>query len=238
MIRAFRPTYLYIKRHNLTGKLYFGKTTLDYEEMLAYLGSGTLWNKHINKHGIEYVETIWFCLFYDKEDCRKFAENFSDQEKIVESKIWANLRPENGIDGGSAKGTGIGRKQSKETCNKRAKSLLGNTNGRIGNTKNHPPITEENRARLVEIRTGSKQSAETIAKKSRSQTGQIRSEESKKNMRKPKYSNINYFGAKERCICPHCGKEGGVNIMPRYHFDNCKHKVTLNKEYISWPLPV
>ena len=24
--------------------------------------------------------------------------------------------------------------------------------------------------------------------------------------------------------CPHCGKEGGVKTMGRWHFDNCKHK--------------
>lgn len=29
---------------------------------------------------------------------------------------------------------------------------------------------------------------------------------------------------KERVVCPHCGKEGGVNVMPRFHFDNCKSK--------------
>lgn len=24
--------------------------------------------------------------------------------------------------------------------------------------------------------------------------------------------------------CPHCGKEGGIAPMKRFHFDNCKHK--------------
>ena len=24
--------------------------------------------------------------------------------------------------------------------------------------------------------------------------------------------------------CPHCSKIGAVNLMPRYHFDNCKYK--------------
>lgn len=24
--------------------------------------------------------------------------------------------------------------------------------------------------------------------------------------------------------CPHCGKTGGINVMPRWHFDNCKQK--------------
>ncbi len=27
-----------------------------------------------------------------------------------------------------------------------------------------------------------------------------------------------------KLTCPHCGKEGGRNLMKRYHFDNCKSK--------------
>jgi group I intron endonuclease len=28
----------------------------------------------------------------------------------------------------------------------------------------------------------------------------------------------------KKVTCPHCSKEGGSNIMGRYHFSNCKHK--------------
>lgn len=27
-----------------------------------------------------------------------------------------------------------------------------------------------------------------------------------------------------RVVCPHCQKEGGANIMHRWHFENCKEK--------------
>jgi len=27
-----------------------------------------------------------------------------------------------------------------------------------------------------------------------------------------------------KVICPHCGKEGGDNVMKRWHFDNCRSK--------------
>lgn len=97
-IYGFKPTYLYIKQHSITGKLYFGKTVKDPEK---YLGSGKHWIRHIKKHGIEHIETIWYCLFLDKESCTEFALNFSKQENIVESKDWLNLKPENGLDGGS-----------------------------------------------------------------------------------------------------------------------------------------
>lgn len=97
--RDFQPTYLYIKQHSVTGKLYFGKTSKSHDEMLKYLGSGKRWQWHIKKHGIEHVETLWYCLFYDQEDCTNFALIFSSQENIVESTDWLNLKPENGLDG-------------------------------------------------------------------------------------------------------------------------------------------
>lgn len=97
-MKTFKPTYLYIKCHSITGKLYFGKTECD--NVLQYLGSGKTWTRHIHKHGKEHVITLWYCLFYDKESIQEFALNFSAQENIVESKLWANLRFETGIDGG------------------------------------------------------------------------------------------------------------------------------------------
>lgn len=44
--------------------------------------------------------------------------------------------------------------------------------------------------------------------------GKKHTEEWKTAMRKPK----------PVVACPHCGKEGGVGIMKRWHFDNCKQK--------------
>jgi hypothetical protein len=58
------PTRLYIKQHSITKKKYFGKTTSP--NHIKYLGSGVYWNAHINKHGRQFVETIWFSdLYYD-----------------------------------------------------------------------------------------------------------------------------------------------------------------------------
>lgn len=62
------------------------------------MGSGNHWKRHIKKHGKEYVETLWYCLFYDKEDCTRFALAFSVQQDIVESELWANQITENGLD--------------------------------------------------------------------------------------------------------------------------------------------
>lgn len=94
----FKPTYLYIKQHSVTGKLYFGKTTKNPEK---YHGSGKYWKRHITEYGLEYVETLWYCLFYDEESIIEFATTCSILWGIVESEDWANLIYENGIDGGT-----------------------------------------------------------------------------------------------------------------------------------------
>lgn len=92
----FQPTYLYIKQHSVTGKLYFGKTIRD---PIKYSGSGTYWSPHIKKHGYDRVETLWYCLFYDEDTIKEFALMCSEMWNIVKSDDWANLIPENGIDG-------------------------------------------------------------------------------------------------------------------------------------------
>jgi hypothetical protein len=92
------PTYLYIKQHSITKKKYFGKTTQD---PLKYNGSGVYWTDHIKKHGRKHVITTrLFGPFTDSIVISEFALAFSRDNNIVESKDWANLEPENGLDGG------------------------------------------------------------------------------------------------------------------------------------------
>jgi hypothetical protein len=88
----FKPTYLYIKQHSITGKLYFGKTVKD---PLKYRGSGVHWTHHIAKHG-KHIDTIWFCLYTDKEVLNEAAVSFSNLWNIVESKDWLNMVIEDG----------------------------------------------------------------------------------------------------------------------------------------------
>jgi hypothetical protein len=93
-------TYLYHKRHKQTGLNYFGKTIKD---PYVYLGSGTRWTAHLRKHGLD-IETIKVWEFSNLEECSKFAVEFSTKNNIVESVDWANLRLENGLDGGYTPG--------------------------------------------------------------------------------------------------------------------------------------
>ena len=93
-----KPTFLYVKQHKLTGVKYFGKTTKI--DPYSYLGSGKRWTKHIKKHGVDHVVTLWTKLFTEETELIEFAKKFSEENNITNDVSWANLCPENGKDGG------------------------------------------------------------------------------------------------------------------------------------------
>lgn len=112
--QQFKPTYLYIKQHNITGKLYFGKTTKKHVE--KYTGSGIHWGRHITTHGKDKVVTLWYCLFTDIDSLVETALTMSEIMDITESDDWLNFKPESGLDGGSFKGFNgwVGKRHSEE----------------------------------------------------------------------------------------------------------------------------
>lgn len=128
----FVPTSLYIKRHNATGLMYFGKTS---NNPLTYPGSGRYWKKHLRHHG-NNVTTLWHCLFESQEDLVEFALFFSEVHDIVGArdangkKIWANEVPENGLDG-SPKGLKRGP-QTAEHRKKNSDANAGSNNPMYG----------------------------------------------------------------------------------------------------------
>lgn len=172
----FKPTYLYIKQHSITGKLYFGKTTKNPE---TYNGSGLRWTKHFSHYGKQHIQTLWYCLFLDEKSINEFAISFSKQNDIVKSDDWLNLIEETGLGDGE---------RSIASRQKMSESQLGNTNRRgkvhtseakeknriahIGKKhseqtlekmrKHSHPHTEETKLRIKETMIGVKYEAERI----------------------------------------------------------------------------
>lgn len=144
---SFLPTFLYIKQHTKTGKLYFGKTVL--KDPVKYKGSGTYWQNHINHHGVSDVDTLWYCLFTEEETIKDFALMCSSMWNIVGDDSWANLITESG--------SGDYRK-SESTLEKIGRSKIGNTYRR---GSKH---TEEAKLRNREAHLGKKHSDESKAK--------------------------------------------------------------------------
>ena len=195
------PTYLYIKQHSVTKKKYYGKTTKDPYE---YNGSGKHWSRHINKHGKEHIVTLWVSELYYDTSIVEVALKFSADNDIVKSKEWANLEPENGLNGATP-----GVKRPEESKAKMRK-----------------PKSEETKANM-------RKSEETKAKQSANMTGKKRGQYKKRKTQKPRSdkgkprSKLRSDKGKLRkpqpqITCPHCGKTGGGSMMKRWHFDRCK----------------
>jgi len=106
-----KPVYLYVKKHNVTGLLYFGRTINP--DPSKYLGSGQHWRAHLNTHGKD-ISTIFFEKFDSLEDAKEFATFFSEEFDIVKSEKWANLIIEDGTHTGSNKGVPMSSKQKQK----------------------------------------------------------------------------------------------------------------------------
>lgn len=120
----FRPTWLYIKQHNVTGLKYFGKT---FRDPLKYNGSGKNWTTHLQIHG-KNVTTIWCQLFHTREEVYNYATQFSIENLIVESDQWANLIIETGLAGVPTGKQGKPKRiMSEEHRAKISKALTGKT---------------------------------------------------------------------------------------------------------------
>jgi hypothetical protein len=72
--------------------------------------------------------------------------------------------------------------------------------------------SEEHRAKMSAASKGRNKSEEHRAKMSAARKGRNKSEEHRAKLSLPK----------KIVICPHCNKSGGINIMNRWHFNNCK----------------
>ena len=99
IIDEFEPTRLSIKE--LAGKKYFCKSTKP--DFIKYVGSGVYWLKRVRKYGKKNVKTLWVSdWYYCPHEIQEVALQFSKENQIVESESWANMKPENGIDGNTS----------------------------------------------------------------------------------------------------------------------------------------
>lgn len=187
VIASFKPTRLYIKRHTITGLKYFGKTVRTNNDFTKYLGSGTVWIRHLKKHGKEHVETIWVSEVYTVErihDLVRDAITLSEKNDIVNSKEWANLILENGIVG-TPPGTkmspeqnaanrtrNLGRKWTPEQLAMGRKTRATNKAAGLHSTKPHG-------------NKGKKKTSEQLAKQSVAQTGKTKRTNSNKGRKWP-----------------------------------------------------
>lgn len=94
---SYYPTALLVMEHKVTGMKYFCKTS-QLHCLSSYKGSGKYWKRHLKKHGKDIIVGT-LGVYFDKERCLAAAKQFSEEHQIGINPEWANLIPENGLDG-------------------------------------------------------------------------------------------------------------------------------------------
>ena len=202
---------LMIKTHNITGLKYLCKTVNS--EPHKYMGSGKYWKKHLTKHG-RNIKTEILLQTEEKEFFTKECLRYSQLFNIVESNDWANLIPENGLDGGTRHHNPywlVGYHHSDDAKRKISKSSKGRVSTKHWLGKTH---TDETKEKISLSKTGKKFSDEHKKNLSIAKTGiklnlseevQIKHSQNMSSMLKYQYT------------CSICGRSGNSGQIARYH---------------------
>jgi hypothetical protein len=206
-----------VKTHITTGLKYLCKTKQN--DPFKYLGSGTYWWSHLNKHG-KTISTRIIQECSTNKEVKKWGLYYSELWNVVNdrdilgNKTWANLRPESG-DGGDTsnfidysklnRGKGLtyeqryGKELGEELRNNRRNTMGKNSTSRKGKT-------------LVEL-YGEQRAKEITLANSQKHFG-IRTPhtlESKAKLR------AKALGRKQkRDNCPNCGRDISINNMTKH----------------------
>jgi len=243
----FPPTFLYIKKHNVTGLKYFGRTTSN--DPISYRGSGNYWRRHLKKHGDD-VSTLWYHLYTDKETIQEEALAFSQSHDIVNSTEWANLMPEDGING-SVSGRVMGppsdetRQKISEALKLRNKNIPSTRKPHSEQTKekiraaikSKGPRSEDLKLKLSRANKGKTLSTEVKQKISESLKGRKcpKTDEHRRKLSEANKGKTLSTEVKQKIseslkgrkwptlICEHCGITATKGNHRRWHGNNCKN---------------
>lgn len=223
----FKPTWLYIKQHNVTGLKYFGKTNQSNVEQ--YRGSGLHWKRHLKTHGID-ITTVWAELFTDEASIVEYALKFSADNDIVNSTDWANLVEENGLGNMGKKGINRGRQYKSPTGE--IKQFAHGTqpqgwvefSGPKGKRQYKSPTGDVKQFVHGTEPQGWVPFAASAGRRTyRSPAGEVKyfvhGEQPTDWVEYHTTANLEKIG------CPYCDKTGVPHLMRRWHFNNCKNFV-------------
>jgi hypothetical protein len=225
-------------------KVYIGMSTKDDKN---YLGSGSVIKSAIKKHGkhnfkkeiLEHCDTfeklcereIYWVDYYKnllKDDCYNVSSGgkggnwkmWMSEDRVEE--VLSNFKKANDLKKGKHSSWNKGLKYSEEMKKKLSKAHTGKIQSKetiekrrlklIGKKRTQDQIKKQSAAIKDRYKEGF--SEEHIKNLSDAHKGIKMSESAKEKLRKPQ----------TKVECPHCLKIGGLPIMKRYHFDNCKNK--------------
>lgn len=202
--------YLYIKTHNITGLKYLGKTVQD---PYTYKGSGKRWLNHLKKHG-NNVTTEIIGQFTTIEELKQVSIPLSENLNIVDSKQWANLRPESG-DGGdtsqyidySKLKRGKGQSYEQRYGTKKANELKQLRSKKLSETRKGKTYEE-----IYGEDAGKKMREYRSKQQSKLNEGRTHSESVKDKIRQKAIGRIQL-----RCCCVVCREEISINNITNHY---------------------
>lgn len=207
--------FIYKTINLVNGKIYVGQKLTSCDNLQPnYLGSGILFQRVIQKYGVENFkrEIIEFCT---KETINEREKFWIKQLDAMNRSVGYNL-----CEGG---GTTSGYKHTKSTLRKISTSNIG---------KHHHKRSEEIREKDRIASTGRLHSDQTKKKMSVTATGRITSEETKEKIRNSKKGKplsesvkinmrISSF-KREKVKCNYCDRISFKCNIDQYHNDYCK----------------
>ena len=207
--------YLMIKTHNITKLKYLCKCSN--RDPYTYKGSGVYWKRHLKEHGVDISTEV----LYETEDLNKFSEvalEYSIKFDVKNSKEWANLMLESGLDGGTTHHNPhwlVGFKHSEESKKKISEASKARAIGRKLSDETKDKISATLKGRPMKCsQKGEKKTPEHRKKLSDSQKGVSRnfSEEQLENSRDSmkRLSKVKYK-------CSVCGKIANAGQIGRWH---------------------
>jgi hypothetical protein len=196
---------LYLKTHNKTGLKYLGKTAKT--DPHTYTGSGVHWLNHLKKHGYDYYTEILF-QSSDTAEFSRVCLEYSDKWSVKESIEFANMKPEDGYDGGALPGKDhplYGRKRPRQSI--------------LMTGENNPAKRQEHKDNH---HTKSEEWREAQRKRWEESNPMFDPEVRKKVSEKLKGPRPNARKPKKKIQCEHCKMMVAPHILNRWHNDNCK----------------
>lgn len=123
--------------------------------------------------------------------------------------------------GSNSRGTGVSSRQFDRTKQELSKYTKGSFHPNWGKSK---PMSEEHKIKIGNSLRGVEKSDAHKKSLSESFKGKPKTMTEANALRLKILSAGNVGRVQPKVICPHCGKEGGVSPMKRFHFNNCKFK--------------
>lgn len=176
---------------------------------IFYIGKGCGYRFKVKSKRSKFWQNVVAKHGYRAEILAKWpteAEAFEHEKFLIECFRDLDFKLVNHSNGGEGNS---GLVHSEETKRK-FKQRTGEKNPNYGNRGEKNPLFGKPNAQAKELgKAWLGKKRPYVAERNKTRTG----------------TNGYFYNKKHEILtCPHCNKQGGKNVMPRWHFENCKEK--------------